>query len=342
MSLMPRFPSKSLMSFGNYCKAMKDTRLRSNSPSIGTVSSLASHLGIPESALREVANSVDDHWRPGKKIKKKGGGFRETNSATPELKSIHKRINAAILRRVYYPDYLYGSIPKSLEFGARDHVANAKLHSGRRFLITTDIKGYFPSITDTVVRSIWQGFFPFGPEVAEVLTKLTVHNGSLPQGWACSSYLAQLVFWRQEPDLVSALRKQGIYYSRLTDDISLSTNKSFSASEVTDLMRKLIGMLRSRRTTIHRGKTRVAAPSRRQVVNNVNISLGRLTLSQEYRKTLRARVHRLSADPQRYGGGLAREIQSATSQVLYLKRFHHKEAKRLAAQIKQLELSLTQ
>ena len=308
---------------------MSDPRLRSNRAPIGSIESLAHHLQVSEELLNKVAAKSSDHWRAGRRIPKKDGSIRITNSASRELKTIHRKINQTILSKVTYPPYLFGSLPKDLRFGSRDHVANAKLHAGSRIIVTTDIQNYFPSVTENVIHSIWQGFFNFSPDVAQVLTQLTAYKGSLPQGWACSSYLAQLVFWREEPDTVRWLRNRGVRYSRLTDDITLSFDRTMTDAEITQLFAKILKMLGHKGTSIHRGKTQVTSRALRQSVNNVNVALSGVTLPQDYRKKVRARVHRLVTQPESFGTALDKELQSVRGQISYLARFHPTDAKAL-------------
>ncbi|MEQ9566895.1 MAG: hypothetical protein RLN85_13975, partial [Pseudomonadales bacterium] len=153
----------------------KDIRPYPNVNEIAHVDSLAKHLGIATDKLLGIAENSALHWRAGPDIAKSDGGVRHTHSATTALKEVHDRIKNTILRRTIYPDYLYGSLPKTLERGVRDHIANAQLHAGRRLIISADIKNYFPSITATVVHGIWQGFYPFAPMVAAILSKLTTY-----------------------------------------------------------------------------------------------------------------------------------------------------------------------
>ena len=318
---------------------MSDIHPCPNVSEIGHVESLAKHLGFATNSLLHIANNSASHWKAGPDIVKADGGVRHTHSATLELKEVHDRIKNTILRKTHYPEYLYGSLPKSPERGVRNHIANANLHAGQRLIISADIKGYFPSITAMAVHGIWQGFYPFAPEVAEVLTKLTTYQNQAPQGWSCSSYLAQLVFYDIEHEVVNYFRKKAIRYSRLTDDITLSTNHTLTRKEITDAISVLNAMLKNKGTNIHRGKTRVDSPARRQSVNKINVSVRGLKLSREYRKAVRAHVHKIVTDPDSFGYDLARELQSAKGKIGYLGNFHERTAKNLKAKITKFELS---
>lgn len=317
----------------------KDSRLYPNCGPIAYIDSLAKHLGVPTNHLIDISNNAESHWRRGQDIVKPNGDVRQTHSATPELKNIHARVKNTILRKTKYPNYLFGSLPKTIEHGVRNHISNAKLHAGKRLIISADIKGYFPSVNESVVRGIWQGFYPFSPEVAEILTKLTTYQNQMPQGWSCSSYLAQLVFWDTEHHVVEQMRDNDMQYSRLTDDITLSTNRTLKQREITDSIRTLNRMLNQKGTKINRSKTRVDSRARRQSVNKINISVRGMTLSKEYRKAVRAKVHKVVTDPDSFGEDLAREIQSANGKINYLGNFHHRDAKNLKLQISALRQS---
>ncbi len=196
-------------------------------------------------------------------------------------------------------------------------------------IISADIKGYFPSVDETVVHGIWQGFYPFTPAVAGILTKLTMYQDQMPQGWSCSSYLAQLVFWDTEHFVVEQMQSRDIQYSRLTDDIMLSTNRTLQKSDIAEAVRTLNRMLNRKGTNINRAKTRVDSRARRQSVNKINVSVRGLTLSKEYRKTVRTKVHKVITDPDSFGDELARDIQSARGKISYLKNFHERDAMNL-------------
>lgn len=318
---------------------MTGSPLQSNSCSIAYPKGLAGHLRVSLRDLISIADDVDGHWRPGKRLVKKDGTLRVTQSASKELKRLHQRINRSILRKTAYPDYLYGSVPKTIENGVRTHIENARLHAGYRLIMSLDIKNFFPSVDRAVIRGIWQGFYPFSPEVAELLTTLTTYRDELPQGWACSSYLAQLVFWDSEETIVERLREQGMTYSRLTDDITVSTQRQLTRGEMSVVVVAIISMLCHKGTRLNRRKTRIDSRSSRQSVNRINVSSGKPTLPASYRKTVRARVHRITSSPELFRETIEKELQSVKSQIAYLGKFHKSEAHKLKARIAEFENS---
>src|SRR5690606_10788268 len=98
-----------------------------------------------------------------------------------------KRIQKNILLKIDLPNYAFGAVK------GKDNVDNAKQHQGKKYKFTTDLKDFFPSITNKAVNEMFvsQGF---SHKVSGLLTKLTTYKGKIPQGAPTSSTLANLVF----------------------------------------------------------------------------------------------------------------------------------------------------
>jgi hypothetical protein len=64
-------------------------------------------------------------------------------------------------------------MPEHLLGGVRGQTVkkNAALHFGAPYIVTVDIKNFFPSITPTQVYSVWRNTLNCSPEIAEILTK---------------------------------------------------------------------------------------------------------------------------------------------------------------------------
>jgi len=309
---------------------MKDFRPLPNAPSIANTTSLAKFLGIDWPLLKNVSENIELNWRPGKPKQKPDGSIRVTHSGSPILKKIHKSINRKILSAVYYPSYLHGGIKNNPDGTNRNHISNAKLHRGKRLIISADIAGFFPSVNELVIRNIWQCFFPFAPDVAGLLTRLTSYQNELPQGWGTSSYLAQLVFWDNEYLLCQTLRQRGIKYSRYIDDFTLSTNQTLTKESITRLFRDLTLMCMQKGARLKGKKCKVESKYRPQTVNKLGVNSGQISLLPKYRKNLRARVHqfvlkRTQINPDEY----ASQMRSIRGQISYLRKFHPNQASQL-------------
>jgi hypothetical protein len=146
------------------------------------------------------------------------------------------------MEEVIFPAYLTGGI-RDLDH-PRDYVQNAARHAGGRTIIKLDIKNFYPNIRREYVETIYSKFFRFAPDVARLLTDLTTYHGRVPQGACTSSYLANLVFFNSEYHVVSALYRRDLQYTRLLDDITISSDRVLSDTETTDAIKRVSALCR--------------------------------------------------------------------------------------------------
>ncbi len=207
--------------------------------------------------MQDLANKVDDSYTNFTITSKNRKGEKKDRhvcEAKHELKKLQKRINARIFEKVEYPDYLQGGIKD--EENPRDYVANAIRHANANQIICIDVKQFYPSIKSQYVLNIFQYFFKFSPDVSEILTKLVTYYGRVPQGGCTSSYVANLIFYDTEYPLVSELQKHDIQYSRLLDDITLSSQKNFTNVQETLFINKIAAMFKKYDLKINPKKNR--------------------------------------------------------------------------------------
>lgn len=256
---------------------------------IASKGALAKKLHTTEDKLNEVLQLSSSLYYPNTPELKSDGSYRQTYRVDEKLKTLLSRIVKGIFHHVHFPVYIQGSIRD--KENPRDYISNADKHSGRKTLITEDIKSFFPSIKSAEIDKVWRRLFKFPPEVAEVLTKLTTLNGSVPQGAPTSSYLANLLFWDVEPQLVSELESRGITYSRYVDDISISAERHLTPKEKTEIIRLVYGMLFKKGIKPNRKKHSVANSAKKMVVHGLNVNSKKPTLPKDERQKIRAAVH---------------------------------------------------
>lgn len=276
--------------------------------------------------LRTLAGSVSGHYRDFE-IEKQNGEFRQVSGPTEELKIVQRRINRQIFERVEFPDYLYGSIKE------RDYVQNAKSHSYAHVIVAVDVKNYFPSIKRLAVLNIFKNFFNFPNDVAALLADLCTKDGQVPQGACTSSYIANLALHDVEHRFVYNLRSEGLTYSRLIDDISISSPKPLAKRRVESLVVQVAEMLKSRGFTLKRRKTKIASKSNATDLMEVTglwLNRGAPRVKSEERDKIRTEVRRCIQEC-RFDRTSSEyhEIHNRTSgRVAMLAQLNHPEAKR--------------
>jgi len=174
----------------------------------------------------------------------KKGKKRDTYDAHDHLKRVQRKIVDRILSKVVFPRYLHGGIrdvssPRSIH-------SNAAVHGGSKFVVLQDIKNFYPSISIEHVNSVFRHLFKFGESVADLLSLISTREGSTPQGASTSGYLANLIFWDVEPQIVKKLNDSGFSYSRFADDITISCRRQPTHDELTHIVSTITGMLASK------------------------------------------------------------------------------------------------
>jgi len=95
----------------------------------------------------------------------------------------------------------------------------------------------------------------FSPSISETLTELVTLDGKLPQGACCSSYIANLIFFNDEHNIVRKINNMGMNYTRLLDDVTISSDKKLSKEEETKAIKTVVGMINRHRLSLNDAKT---------------------------------------------------------------------------------------
>jgi Reverse transcriptase (RNA-dependent DNA polymerase) len=298
---------------------------------VRSVESLCYALNISETALRSIAKRAPKLYIGPMPKEKSKGGIRDVYDTKPPLKMLLKRINLVFFKRVYFPPFLTGSL------AGRDFVANVNIHKGARRAITEDIKSFFDNITADHVRGIWTDFFRFSDEVADILTALTTRNGRVFQGTPTSSYLANLVFWNSEPNLVNRLTEKGFRYSRYVDDVAVSSAGLMSEEEKQWVIAQIYALFR--KTGFNPNRKKHEGMTSKNPIRFMGLNANgqmKATLPKEERARIRAQVYQLEKTMEQspaFSGELTSDLNKASGKVGKLQRLHPTEATKLRQRI---------
>lgn len=302
---------------------------------IGSIAALAAALRVNETVLQKLAANAD-HEYDAFEIPKKSGGMRKILSPNRLLKFIQKRINRAVFENVDFPDYLLGGIAD------RDYVQNAKQHSGAKALIAVDVKDFYPSIKSEHVRCIYKYFCGFPDPVAEILTKLSTRNGSVPQGACTSSYIANLVLFEHEARIVRQFQDKKFRYTRLLDDISVSSStKEFSKADVDFVIGRIAAMCATRSLKLKKSKTSITSKSNPKDLMEVTglwLNRGQPRVHRSERINIRSEVRRVEQSFQisRYDKEYHKSFNSVSGRVAKLSHLGHFEADQFRARLREV------
>ncbi len=308
------------------------------SKSIKTIIELSDILNENANALVKIANNNANYHKPNPQ-KKSDGTQRMTYIVRQPLKRVQSKIKNRLLNRVHYAEYLFSGIK-----GKNGIKANAEFHCKQgkpKILISLDIKKFYPSITESHIKNVWLNFFKFSEPVAELLTKLTIFSGELPQGASTSPSLANLIFCGHEALLVKQLKTHKATYTRYADDISVTLHYAYSYEDLNNIISLAISFLYKNGFKINRDKFEISPDSSIMLINkSVCINNAYLSLCRKKRNDARMMVHRykeyfLKKDKNK----LEYEYQKIMGFLTFcLNTYPHVDIKNLISKMKNLRL----
>lgn len=202
---------------------MKHLEKVPSAKSIGNLNKLSHTLGIDESILIDVAESIGGYRKSERT--KDNGKLRVVYSPSRIVRKIQSVINERIFTDpciISWGEYLYGSIPND-EYVTRDYISCAARHGKCKSILKMDISDYFDNIHEDAVFDVFKSFLKYPSDVSKILAGICTHEGRVPQGGLTSSYLANLVLHDVEEIVINKLEKKKLTYTRYVDDITVSS-----------------------------------------------------------------------------------------------------------------------
>lgn len=160
---------------------------------------------------------VDDSIKFYKVLKKNKVENRTIYIPNIHLNKIQKWILENILERYSISPYTYSFVKNR---SAVDH-ANRHVSREESWLLSMDIKNFFPSIKRRDVTKIFRGL-GYSDEVSNYLSKLSCYRGELVQGFPTSPIISNIFLGEFDLYIASICSNKNIEYSRYADDLAFS------------------------------------------------------------------------------------------------------------------------
>lgn len=302
-----------------------------DAPAIASIDSLAKALSFTPNFLKDVARNPSKYYTVFSKNVK--GKYRTLCEPQPALKILQKRIVSRIFCHLRFPSYLHGGIKAEVP---RDFITNASSHARAETTLTLDIQNFFPSITASQVEHAFKKLFHFPAEVATLLANVVTLNGALPQGSPTSSYVANFVMWEREFRLYCSLTGKGLTYTRLIDDMTISSEKRLPQKEISRVINGVAAMLAAYNYHLHSKKKKIYSrsnPLDLMQVTGLWLNRGSPKLFKEKRQEIShevIKVRRMALGPDGiYKSEYHIAHAAAYGRVLLLQRLKHARSARL-------------
>jgi hypothetical protein len=239
---------------------------------------LAEILSVRPERLRKIVESADELYRVYPLIR--GRKKRWIEAPRGELKRLQRRLLDSVLYWLATDESAHGFVR------GRSIVSNARRHCGRAWVVTMDIRDFFPSIgAERVDRQLVS--LPMTEAEREDLVRLVVRNGRLPQGAPTSPHLANLVSRQLDLRLKRLAETTGWTYTRYADDLAFS-----GEGEPRKLIQVVEEIIVDEGFRPAHRKTRVMSRHQRQVVTGLVVN-DKVALPRPKRRLLRAMLHEL-------------------------------------------------
>lgn len=301
---------------------------------------LAKTLGISLTDLVSASNSLPDErfTKDDSLAVKKDGSPRIVYKPSKKIRIIQNRINTRIFSGVIWASYLYGSIPKRKN-DSRDYVAAANVHCECKSILSVDIKDFFDNIHIDIVREIFRNTFQFSDDVSSLLAELCCYEDRLVQGALTSSYLANLCLNDVEPKIYRRLSQKGLKYTRLIDDINISSHiQNYDFTWALQIVRDALS---AKDLPLNEEKTKIQRLSTIPImVHGLRVHLNSPRLTTLEIKQIKAAVHDLSSraaiNEFRTGFSYRTAFNRVMGRVNKLARVKHKDHKKLVKKLKDI------
>ena len=241
-------------------------------------------------------------------IPKKSGGKRYISAPMPQLKSLQEWILRNVLVRMPVHEAAHGFVH------GRSIVTNASVHVDAEFVLSMDLKDFFPTLTFRRVKGIFRAM-GYVEGIATILALIcteaprqamkikdpqtgdekwvhvAVGPRCLPQGSPASPMLTNLASLRLDRRLTGFAQKYKLRFTRYADDLTISATKG-ETHKATWIQKIITQVVEDEGFTVHPTKTKLMGKGDRQEVTGliVNDNMG-VRVPSEIKDKLRAAIH---------------------------------------------------
>jgi RNA-directed DNA polymerase len=192
---------------------------------------VASLIGETRDDLRRLVNYKEGFIVRRQTISGKKGKVRDLAYPEGRLRAAHERLKFH-LNKIKQPSYLFSPRRKR---GQRDNAAH---HLDQQQYLTLDLKQFYPSTTDYMVRRWFQEHLGMYEDVAGLLTHLCTIDGKVSFGSPLTPVLCSLIHRPMFDQIAAICDARGLRYSVWVDDLTISGR--FVPREILNQIRAIV------------------------------------------------------------------------------------------------------
>jgi retron-type reverse transcriptase len=206
-------------------------------------------------------------------VPKGKGKWRKITAPSDELKSFQKKLMGE-LEKLHVHSSAHGFVK------GRSISTNAFPHVKKKFVLSMDMKDFFPSIKRDMVEATFEFY-----QIDKRYIDYVLFEEGLPQGSPCSPTISNLYCHNLDLELSYFASQNQLSYTRYADDITMSGD-NFDKT----IIETIKAIVKRHRLVVHPRKTKVMWRNQRQIVTGVIVN-DKLSMPVEKRKKMRALRH---------------------------------------------------
>ncbi len=213
-----------------------------------SVEQVCKAMRMSEGDLLQAASSMATHYFP-TDWRNIDGKMRQIDVPRPTMMTRLGALNAFFLRSISFSNIAYGGLPGCSCFSV------ARVHCGKKFIITRDVKNCYPSVSTSMLR---ESLVKVGASLplADLMAPLLTVHGRIPQGSPTAGIALNLFFLDFDHRLATYCGRHGLACTRFFDDIVMSCHDREVARRAERFLEteiKRMGLIINKRKAKRRG-----------------------------------------------------------------------------------------
>jgi len=253
---------------------------------------LALRTGLSEAIVIQVIRTAPIRYKEFL-IPKRNGGMRQVSQPSREVKALQRALGDYLLERLP----VHGAATAYRPGKSIRH--NAEAHANSGAIVKLDFKDFFPSIVsrDWKAYCVRAALVESEEEIEQttsLLFRKTKENRRLhlAVGAPTSPMLSNILMFEFDKSIEALVSRDKVRYTRYADDLTFSGPRAGHLRNVLSDVQGLLKRMASPKLVLNHNKTVFAtAKYKRQITGLVLANDGRVTIGDEKRRLVRARVH---------------------------------------------------
>ncbi len=226
---------------------------------------------------------------------------RDLFRPSERLKKYLRFVDKVILRYLLRDEEVLHSYIKG-----KSALTAVQAHIGNSHFFTTDIKAFFPNITEENVRSILLRNKDNVPvtdidEYIDDLAKMMTLEGTLPVGFPTSPQLSNAFLFKFDRAMHQYCSERHFVYTRYSDDLIVSGHSFDGFEQLSKYISELLHKSASTQLQLNADKTRfIHTGNKVKILGLVMTREGKVTIDSRYKKQLETLLHFYVSDKNRF------------------------------------------